>query len=293
MKKLLMMINPVTAKNMITPHLVDVVDIFEKGGYDVTVHVTKHRNDPGEMIRAVGSDYDTVVAVGGDGTLNETVGGVLALKDKPKIGYIPAGTTNDFATSWGIPKKPIDAARSIVESDPVPTDVSLFCGRPFIYVAAFGAFTEVSYQTPQQLKQNFRRTAYIMECIKSLPTIRPWKMHLEYDGETVEGEFLYGMISNTRRVGGFDLKMKDDISITDGLMEVILIKKPDKPADNAKMISAVLAQDTHSGYVSFDHAKSIRFHTDENMPWTVDGEDAGSTTDGTVEILEHAVELFM
>lgn len=293
MKKMLLIINPVTAKSIITPHLVDIIDIFENGGYDVTVHITKRKNDTCDTVKAIGSQFDTVVSVGGDGTLNETVAGVISLDNKPKIGYIPAGTTNDFATSWGIPSKPVEAARLIIEKDPVPTDVCVFCGRPYIYVAAFGAFTEVSYQTPQQLKQNFGRTAYIVEGIKRLAAIRPWKMKFEYDGKTVEGEFLYGMISNTKRVGGFDLKIKDDISISDGLMELILIKKPEKSTDNAKMLGAVLAQDTSSGFISFDHTKKIRFHTDEMMPWTVDGEDAGSTQDGTIEILHHAVELYL
>lgn len=292
MKKLLFLINPVTAKTTITPHLIDIIDIFEKGGYDVTVHVTKRKNDTREITEAVGSAYDVVVCTGGDGTLNETVSGVIGLAKKPRIGYIPAGTTNDFATSWGIPKKPLDAARSIVSTEPVPTDVSIFCGRPFVYVAAFGAFTEVSYQTPQQLKQSLGRTAYIFEGIKSLGTIRPWKLKIDHDNGTVEGEFLYGMISNTRRVGGFELKMKDAISISDGLMEVILIRKPEKTVDNAKMLGAVLAQDTQSEYITFAHTKNIRFTSDEELPWTVDGENGGIVKSGEVSILEHAIELY-
>ena len=292
MKKLLFLINPKTAKMTISPHLVDIIDIFEKSGYDVTVHITQRRNDIREVIRAVGSTYDTVVCAGGDGTLNETVSGVIALDKKPKIGYIPSGTTNDFAQSWGIPKKPIEAARSIVTTDPIPTDVSIFCGRPFVYVAAFGAFTEVSYQTPQQLKQSLGRTAYIVEGIRSLGTIRPWKLKIEHDCGMVEGEFLYGMISNTRRVGGFELKMKDKISISDGLMEVILVRKPDKPADNAKMLGAVLAQDTQSQFITFEHTKNIRFTAEADLPWTVDGENGGNVRSGKVSILERAVELF-
>lgn len=292
MKKLLLLINPVTAKTALAPHLIDIIDIFEKGGYDVTIHITKRKNDTREITEAVGAAYDIVVCGGGDGTLNETVSGVIGLAKKPRIGYIPAGTTNDFALSWGIPKKPIEAAHSIVSTDPVPTDVSIFCGRPFVYVAAFGAFTEVSYQTPQQLKQSLGRTAYIFEGIKSIGTIRPWKLKIEHDNGAVEGEFLYGMISNTRRVGGFELKMKDNISISDGLMEVILVKKPDKPSDNAKMLGAVLAQDTHSEFITFAHTKSIRFTTDEDMPWTVDGENGGIVRSGEVNILEHAIELY-
>ena len=292
MKKLLFLVNPITARATVTPHLIDIIDIFEKSGYDVTIHITKRRDDIREMMMSVGSYYDTVVCAGGDGTLNETVSGVIKLDKKPKIGYIPSGTTNDFAQSWGIPKKPLDAAKSIVTTDPVPTDVSVFCGRPFVYVAAFGAFTEVSYQTPQQLKQSLGRTAYIVEGIKSLATIRPWKLKIEHDSGTVEGEFFYGMISNTRRVGGFELKMKEQISISDGLMEVILVRKPDKPVDNAKMLGAVLAQDTHSEFITFEHTKNIRFTGEADLPWTVDGENGGIVRKGDVTILERAIELF-
>lgn len=292
MKKLLLIINPTTAKTTITPHLIDILDIFENGGYDVTVHISKSPTDIKDVVTAMGESFDTVVSAGGDGTLNQTVSGALWLKNKPRIGYIPSGTTNDFAKSWGIPRKPIDAAKSIVSNDPVPTDISLFCGRPFVYVAAFGAFTEVSYQTPQQLKQSLGRTAYLFEGIKSLPTIKPWKLNIQHDNGTVDGEFFYGMVSNTRRVGGFDLKVKDDISITDGLMEVILVKKPNKSTDNAKMLGAVLTQDVTSEYITFTHAKNITFNSDVPMPWTVDGEHGGNLQSGNVTILEHAIEMF-
>lgn len=292
MKKLLFIINPATARNTVTPYLIDIIDILEKGGYDVTVHISKSPSDIGEIVAALGEIFDTIVAAGGDGTLNQTVSSALWLKKKPRIGYIPSGTTNDFAKSWGIPRKPLDAAKSIVNTDPIPTDISLFCGRPFVYVAAFGAFTEVSYQTPQQLKQAFGRTAYLVEGIKSLTTLKPWKLNIEHDNGTVDGEFYYGMVSNTRRVGGFDLKVKESISITDGLMEVILVKKPSKTTDNAKMIGAVLAQDTNSEFITFTHAKNITFNSDIPMPWTVDGEYGGTMQSGNVSVLEHAIEMF-
>ena len=143
------------------------------------------------------------------------------------------------------------------------------------------------------MKQNLGRTAYLLEGIKSLPAIKPWKLHLEYDGGVIDGDFLYGMISNTKRVGGFNLKIKDSISINDGLMELILVRNPDKPVDSAKMLSAVLTQDTNSEYITFAQAKNIKFQTDIPMPWTVDGEPGGSLTEGTLHILEHAVELYI
>ncbi len=293
MPRLLLIINPVTAKAALSPHLIDVIDIFVKCGYNVSVHITQRKGETQEIVERDGSLYDTVVCVGGDGTLNNTVTGVMKLAKKPRIGYIPAGTVNDFATSWGIPRNPVDAARNIVSNKPVKTDVSIFCGRPFVYVAAFGAFTEVSYQTPQPMKNSLGRSAYIFEGIKSLTSIRPWHMTVEYDGGTVTGDFLYGMISNSRSIGGFELKMKDDISISDGLMELVLIRQPDNPANNAKMLTAVLMQDTSSEFITFAHTKHIHFHSTKMIPWTVDGEFGGNVQSGEVETVGQAIELYL
>ena len=293
MKKLLFIINPVTAKAALTPCLVDILDTFGRAGYEATTHVTTYKNDTQDTVRAIGEGYDTIVCAGGDGTLNETVSGVIGFADKPKIGYIPSGTTNDFAVSWGIPRKPLAAAERIAAGEAKAIDVNTFCGRPYMYVAAFGAFTEASYATPQPLKQSLGWSAYIFEGIKSLPTIRPVRMKIEYDGGETEGSFLYGMVSNTRRVGGFDLKMKEDISPSDGLMEVILIRQPDNPADNGKMLGAVLMQDTSSEYIVFAHTKHLRFEAEEPVPWTVDGENGGAVQSGEVSVMERAVELYI
>ena len=293
MKKLLLLINPVTARTTLGPHLMDVIDCFVKGGYSVSVHITQRKGETREIAATMGENFDIIVCVGGDGTLNETVTGVMRLTNRPQIGYIPAGTTNDFATSWGIPKNPLEAARNIVSGKPRKTDVSMFCGRPFVYVAAFGAFTEVSYQTPQQLKNSLGRSAYIFEGIKSLSTIHPWRMTVEYDGGSITGDFLYGMISNSKSVGGFELKMKDDISISDGLMELVLVRQPDNPANNAKMLTAVLTQDISSEYITFAHTKHVSFTSDIAIPWTVDGEFGGRVQGGEADIIGQAIELYL
>jgi len=292
MKNLLLLINPVTAKSTLGPHLMDVIDCFIKGGYNVSVHITQRKGETREIAATVGEDFDVIVCVGGDGTLNDTVSGIMRLDHRPKIGYIPAGTTNDFATSWGISKNPIEAARNIVTAEPRKTDVSMFCDRPFVYVAAFGAFTEVSYQTPQPLKNSLGRGAYIFEGLKSLATIRPWRMTIEYDGGSVSGEFLYGMISNSKSVGGFELKMKNNISISDGLMELLLVRQPEKHANNAKMLTAVLTQNITSEYITFAHTKHVKFTSDAAIPWTVDGEFGGRVREGEASILGQAIELF-
>ena len=291
MKRLLFMVNPVTAKSAVTPHMIDIIDLFEKSGYDVTVHISKAKGDISSFVTDYGALFDVIVCAGGDGTLSETISGSLKLEKRPKIGYIPSGTTNDFAKSWGIPLKPMEAARAVVQKRARKTDVSMFCGRPYVYVAAFGAFTEASYSTPQELKKSIGWVAYFLEGIKSLPNIRPFKMRFEFDGGSEEGEFLFGMISNTTHVGGFDLKRKSDISLEDGLMELILIRNPASAADNPKLISAVIAQDPTSEFITFKQVKHIRFTSEEALPWTVDGECGGTITEGSADIIEGAVNL--
>ena len=293
MKKMLFMINPVTAKAILTPHLIDIVDIFIKGGYDVTTYVTQDKDDTCRVSRERAGDFDTVVCAGGDGTLNGVISGILDLPKKPVLGYIPSGTTNDFANSWGIPRNPLEAARNIVNFDPIDIDVSVFCGRPFVYVAAFGAFTAVSYQTPQAAKKMYGHTAYLAEGIKSLTSIRPKHMRITHDGGVIEGDFLYGMASNTRSVGGFPLKMKDAISISDGLIELILIHTADNPGDQMKMLGAVLAQDTSSEFISFIHTSRVTFESDTEIPWTVDGEFGGNVTKGEIYVREKAIKMIL
>lgn len=292
MKKLLLIINPVTAKAIISPHLIDIIDIFENGGYNVSVHISKSKGEVCGYVENNGSFYDTVVCAGGDGTLSETISGVLKLSNRPPIGYIPSGTTNDFAASWGIPKKPVDAARAIIEKMPRKVDISTFCGQPFVYVSAFGAFTKASYSTPQELKKSIGWAAYIIEGIKSVPSIRATHAKIEYDGGEIEGDYFYGMISNTKHVGGFDLKLKDEIALDDGFMELILVRKPESPADNGKLINSLLARDTTGEYFSLHHVKNAHFTFDEATEWTVDGECGGALTDVTGGILESAIELY-
>ena len=293
MKKLLLLINPITAKKTLGTNLTDVIDRLMKGGYEVTVHVTQRKGETKEVAKNRGEEFDTIVCVGGDGTLNDTVSGILKLEKKPKIGYIPAGTTNDFASSWGIPKKPLEAVKKIVSTKPRKIDVCFFGNRPFVYVSAFGAFTEVSYSTPQPLKNALGHTAYIFEGITSITSIRPTKMTVEYDGGSVSGEFLYGMIANTKSVGGFELKTKDEISISDGLMELILVHKPHKSMDTPKMLAAVLAQDVKSDYITYVHTKHVAFKSETAIPWTVDGEFGGKLKSGKAGIIKHAIEMYL
>ena len=292
MKRALFLINPQTAKAALSPHLIDIIDLLEKSGYAVQIHMTQSKGDACRTVTAIGDKFSLVICAGGDGTLNETVSGLLHTETKPPIGYIPSGTTNDFAVSWGIPTNPLEAAHTIVRSEPLAMDVCLFGERPYVYVAAFGAFTEASYSTPQPSKQVFGRTAYIVEGIKSLQNLRPWHIRIEHDDGVVEGEYLYGMFSNTRSVGGFPLRMREEISLSDGLMEVILVKSPENALDNPKMLGAVLAQDIKSEYITFLHTRHLTFTAAEPIPWTIDGEFGGKFSEGEMSVLHTPIRMF-
>ena len=203
MKKMLFIVNPRSGKGQIKNNLLEILDIFNKAGYEPTMHITQSVLDAKETVKAKAADYDVVVCSGGDGTLNETVSGLMEEGIEIPLGYIPAGSTNDFASSLRIPRNMKKAAQLITEGRLFQCDVGTFNERYFNYVAAFGAFTEVSYATPQQMKNVLGHQAYILEAMKKLMSIKPATMILEHDGGRIEGEFLYGMISNSTSVGGF------------------------------------------------------------------------------------------
>lgn len=203
MKKLLFVINGHSGKGQIKNRLLEIIDVMVQEGYQVTVHTTQAREDATNVVREQAKDYDLIVCSGGDGTLDETVTGLMQSGEKVPIGYIPAGSTNDFANSLKIPKNMLHAGKTAVTGRRFPCDVGEFNGDFFIYVAAFGIFTDVSYATSQELKNVLGHVAYILEGAKRLHTIKSYHMRVEYDGQETEGDFLLGMITNSTSVGGF------------------------------------------------------------------------------------------
>lgn len=293
MKKMLFSINPVTARTAVTPHLINVIDLFEKSGYRVTVHITKSHGELSDLILERGEKYDIVVSAGGDGTLNETISPVLKLKKKPVIGFIPSGTTNDFATGWKLPRNPLKAAQKIVSGSPTGVDVGVINGMPFIYVAACGVFSDIPYKTPQQQKKNLGYAAYLAGGIKSLTTHPPFYMELEHDGRKVSGEYYLVMISNSRRVGGFDLKFKNDAKLDDGLLEVTMVKKPVNPIESPAVLGAVIFQDLNSDYIYYTQAKEIKIRSEIPLEWTVDGEQGDTCCEASIEVLRDSVKMMI
>lgn len=285
-KKLLFVFNPFSGKGQVKDNLFDIIDIFTKGGYDVTAYPTQAAMDGYEKVRAEAKEYDMIVASGGDGTLSEVVKALMEQDKKIPLGYIPAGSTNDFAASIGISRKMTEAADEIMNGVRFEYDVGEFNGQYYVYVAGFGAFTDVSYETPQNIKNKLGHMAYILEGIKRLPKISGQKMVVEHDGERIEGSFILGLVSNTISVGGMRKLISNGVCFDDGLFEITLVKTPSNPIALQKTINDVLFKKLtdEKCFVTFKTSR-VKFTCENEIPWTLDGESGGIHKE--VEIINH------
>ncbi len=274
-KKLLFIFNSHSGKGQIKNKLLEIVDIMVKADYEVTIYPTQAREDALGKVRREAKDYDLVVCSGGDGTLDEAVTGMMLSEQKVPLGYIPAGSTNDFAASLKIPKDMIKAAEIAVNGKTFSCDVGEFNGDSFIYVAAFGLFTAVSYRTNQELKNILGHAAYILEGAKSLIDIKAYHMRVEYEDQVYEDEFIYGMITNSTSVGGFKNLTGKNVLLDDGLFEVTLIKMPKNPLELNEIILSLTSRKDESDLIYSFKTDYIRFYPDEVIPWTLDGEFGG------------------
>ena len=298
MKKLLFVYNPRAGKEMLKPRLSDVLDIFVKAGYEVTVHPTQAYRDAYYQIKEyeVGK-YDLIACSGGDGTIDEVATGMMKRREMGKdvvpVGYIPAGTTNDFAKSLHIPRKPLAAADNAVKGVPFPCDIGKFNDSVFVYIAAFGIFTDVSYETDQAVKNVLGHMAYILEGAKRIFNIPSYKIKVEHDGEAIEGEFIFGMVTNSRSVGGFSNMVGKNIVFDDGLFEVTLIKTPKNPIALQEIIAALLIEQVDTKHMYTFKTKKITFDSVEEIPWTLDGEFGGEQDYVEIENAQKAMEIMV
>lgn len=298
MKKLLFVYNPRAGKEMLKPRLSDVLDIFVKAGYEVTVHPTQAYRDAYYQIKEyeVGK-YDLIACSGGDGTIDEVATGMMKRREMGKdvvpVGYIPAGTTNDFAKSLHIPRKPLAAADNAVKGVPFPCDIGKFHDSVFVYIAAFGIFTDVSYETDQAVKNVLGHMAYILEGAKRIFNIPSYKIKVEHDGEVIEDEFIFGMVTNSRSVGGFSNMVGKNIVFDDGLFEVTLIKTPKNPIALQEIIAALLIEQVDTKHMYTFKTKKITFDSVEEIPWTLDGEFGGEQDYVEIENVQKAMEIMV
>lgn len=289
MKKLLWIVNPLAGRGAIVGKMVACIDAFQKAGYDVTVHVTQDVQDATRVARVRACEFDRIVCAGGDGTLNEVVTGLMDTEIRPTLGYIPAGTTNDFASSLGIPKTPAEAA-VIAAGDVLHSlDIGRFNERYFNYIAAFGVFTEVSYATPQQNKNIFGRMAYIMEGVKSLANIKEHHLSVKCAELEEEDDFIYGMVSNSLSVGGFKALTPDGVQLDDGLYEVLLVYPVENPMELQWLVNDLLTRNTESSRFVYFRTSHIEFWSKNEVPWTLDGEFGGATTHAEIENICRAI----
>lgn len=270
-KKLLFIVNPVAGKKRMKNFLLDVIDIFGHEGYITTVMVTERRGDA-TLFAAFAKDYDLIVCSGGDGTLNEAISGILMNNVKVPLGYIPCGSTNDFANSMGISLDIKKCAKSIATSTPLPLDVGTFNDKYFTYVASFGAFTAASYSTSQEAKNFWGHLAYIFAGIKDLQSIKPYHVKIVSDGKTYEDDYVFGAIANSKSFGGI-VKLKDElVCLNDGLFEVLLIKMPKNLGDINNIIGSLTSSKFDNKNFEFFKASELSVTPADSIPWSLDGE---------------------
>ena len=291
-QKLLFIFNPHSGKGQIKNNLVDIVDIMVKAGYDVTIYTTQARADATRKVMEEAANFDRIVCSGGDGTLDEVVTGLIKSDTNTPIGYIPAGSTNDFANSLGIPKEMVKAAEVAVGKNPFPCDIGDFNSDTFVYVAAFGLFTEVSYKTSQQLKIIFGHDAYIMEGAKHLHDILSYNMQVEYEEHVFQDEFIYGMVTNSVSVGGFKGMTGTDVKLDDGVFEVTLIKKPHNPIELNEILACLTNMIDDSDLIYSFKTNEVKITAREQIAWTLDGEFGGEHEEVIIRNLNKRVTIF-
>lgn len=294
MKRLLFIYNPHAGKELLKPKLSDIIDIFVKAGYEVVAYPTQSYRDAYRKVSEYDSDeYDLVVCSGGDGTIDEVVTGMVQRDKRDPIGYIPTGTTNDFANSLHIPKGLLRAADNAVNGTLFPCDVGKFNDDIFVYIAAFGLFTDVSYQTKQEMKNVLGHLAYVLEGTKRLFNVPSYRIKVTHDGETLEDEFIFGMVTNSRSVGGFRNMIGKQVVFDDGLFEVTLIKTPKNPLALQEIVASLLIEQVDTKHMYSFKTGRITFESLEEIPWTLDGEFGGAHDEVTVENLNRQLRIMV
>lgn len=277
-KKLLLIVNPCSGRAKMRTQLLKVVEIFSAANYLVAVYPTKSRGDATARTAMISQDeFDLIVVCGGDGTLNEVITGLMQSKIHCKLGYIPSGTLNEWSSGLNISKIIPQAAKDIVSGKEVPLDIGKFGYRYFSYTASFGAFTSASYSAPQDVKNVLGHAAYVFEGVKSLGNIKPIHLKISADDREIEGDFLFGAVSNSMSVGGIVKFDESVVKLNDGLFEVFLIRNPDNVLKLQPLIDGILRKELDREGMEFFHTEKLTVYCDEEVPWTLDGEyDAGA-----------------
>ena len=289
---LMMIINPAAGKGHYRKGLAEALKNLSDAGYEVSLFFTEHRGHATELAEKYGEQFEKLICLGGDGTLAEVITGLMKLEKRPQVGYFPIGTANDIARTLGLPKNDILwSTKRFLEGKPMPFDTGKRGEGYFNYIAAFGAFTEVSYGTPQAAKSKFGELAYIVGAFKALGGLKSRHVRVEYDDGVLDGEFLYGGVSNSYSVAGLVDLPKDLVDLGDGVHELIMIKKLPSLMAIFPLAARVLTHDLSSEYIVIKKTTKAKFIFDEPTTWTFDGEDGGAHQELSVENCCKAIEI--
>ena len=291
MKQLLLIVNPVAGVKKAAKYLADIISVFNRADYAVRVYVTDKRGDATDAVKKWGAEFDQIVCCGGDGTLNETINGVVQSGLYIPIGYIPTGSTNDFANSLGLSGDAVAAARQIVTGTPRLYDIGKFEDRYFSYVASFGVFTKTSYTTPQNIKNALGHMAYLLEGISEISKIKKKHLRMETDQGVLEDDYLFGAICNSTSIGGLLTLNSKLVDLSDGKFEIILVRAPKSVQELHECVMAVKNQTYDCGMLAFRSTARVQITADPNMPWTLDGERAEGRERIFVENLHQKIML--
>ena len=292
-RKMLFVYNPKAGKAQIRNYLLDIIDIFTKGGYEVTACPTQAAGEAVGIVRDRENIYDIVVCSGGDGTLDEVVTGMLKGENRIPIGYVPAGSTNDFANSLKLPKNMKRAAEVVVNGKRFGCDVGAFNNDSFVYIAAFGLFTDVSYETKQEMKNLLGHMAYLLEGVKSISAIKPFHFKVMYDDICIEDDYIFGMVTNSDSVGGFKKITGKNVSLNDGVFEVTLIRMPKNPIELSMIAAALMNRDINTEYMYCFKTADISFESEKEVAWTLDGEFGGNHRKVEIKNCEKAMDIIV
>jgi len=291
LRKMLFIMNPYAGMRRANRHLPDILSVFNRSDYRVVTHMTAGPGDCARTVQALAADMDLVVCAGGDGTFNETVTGVLRSGTDTPIGYIPCGSTNDFASSLRLSGNAVQAAKDIIEGTPESYDVGQFQNRYFSYVASFGAFTKASFSTPQNIKNALGHTAYILEGIQELSQIRREHVRIELADRVIEDDFLFGAVSNSTSVGGILTLDPKQVDMRDGQFELLLIRAPKDLTEVSECLRALQTQKYNCAMITFTSTPSLRIFANPAMPWTLDGEREDGHSQILVKNLHKAIRI--
>ncbi len=291
-KKLLFIYNPHAGKETMKNKLSDVIESFMHAGYEVTIYATQREKEATEIVLEIGRNYDRIICSGGDGTLHEVTQGLMQFErdERPVCGYIPTGTVNDFARGLKLPMRVKSAAKTAVTDHVHPVDIGMMNGRIFTYVAAFGAFTSVSYETPQSAKNLMGKTAYLLQAMGQISNLPSYHVKISIDDKMIiEDDFIFGMVSNAKSIGGFPLFKKVGVSLNDGKFEGIFIKNPKNPMELQAVLNCFMTLTPNDQILGF-HGKKFEIVSQEELPFTLDGENGGSFLKTEIRCCHRAID---